>query len=113
MESWCSCKASWGFSFYTGVFLLHICPRRAFRNSHDTSNLGHGGDVDGVNNPDLAVLARAQPSVSSTLGSGNGAAESGIGGGQGDGRVKVLLSSDSAGAVAVALGSGTVAIESQ
>lgn len=99
------------FSFYTRGFLFHICLRSGFRNSHDTPTLGHGGDVDGVNNPDLAVLSRLQSSVSSTLGGSNGAAEGGIGGGQGDGRVEVLLSSDSAGAVTVALGSGAVAIE--
>jgi hypothetical protein len=81
--------------------------------SHETSSLGHGGDVDSVNDPDLTILPRLKSSVGSTLGSSNGATERGIGRSQGDGRVEVLLCSDSAGAVTVALGSGTIAIDNQ
>lgn len=93
------------------MFFIHICPGRAFTIPHYTPTLGHGKDVDGVNNPDLALLARLQSSVSSTLSSGNGVAKGGIGGGQSDSRVQVLLGSDSAGTVAIALGSSAVAIE--
>jgi hypothetical protein len=80
---------------------------------HNNSILGHGGDVDRVNDPDLAVLTRLKASVGSALSSSNGATKRGIGGSQGDGRVEVLLGSDSAGAVAVALRSGAVAVGNQ
>lgn len=81
--------------------------------AHNTQDLRHGGNVDGVNDPYLTTLARFQSSVGSTLSSGNGAAESGVGGGQSDGRVEVLLGGDSASTVAVALSSGTVTMKSK
>lgn len=100
-------------SFYTRVSLVHVRPESSLRPFSRDSSLGHGGDVDSVNSPDLAILTRLQSSIGSALSSSNGAAECGVGGSQGDGRVEVLLGGDSASAVAVALGSGTIAIKSQ